>query len=70
MLGSALPLALPHLDGDLLGDVWVVDFIYARCGAICADMSRVFIELQEQELPARFLSITAGADASRDARQG
>lgn len=48
----------PFGNADLLGDVWIVDFIYARCGSICADMSKIYIELQDERLPARFLSIT------------
>jgi len=43
---------------DMLGDVWVVDFIFTRCSGPCPDMSKQFMALQEQGVPARFLSIT------------
>lgn len=43
---------------DLIGDLWVVDFIFTRCAGPCPAMSRIFADLQDEDLPARFLSVT------------
>ncbi|GJM23507.1 MAG: hypothetical protein DHS20C15_34220 [Planctomycetota bacterium] len=52
---------------NMLGDVWIVDFIFTRCAGPCPDMSKQFMALQEQGVPARFLSITV--DPSYDSPQ-
>lgn len=48
----------PFTRANMLGDVWIVDFIFTRCAGPCPDMSREYVKLQEQDVPARFLSIT------------
>jgi len=49
---------------DLAGDVWIVDFIFTRCADICVDMSARMVELQELDLPVRYLSVSI--DPARD----
>ena len=43
---------------ELKGDVWIVDFIFTRCAVTCGKMSDVYVQLMEEETPARFLSVT------------
>jgi len=43
---------------DLLGHVWVVDFIFTRCAVTCGQMSDVYARLIAEGLPTRFLSVT------------
>ena len=43
---------------NLKGDVWVVDFIFTRCAVTCGQMSEVYAQLIEEDLPTRFLSVT------------
>ncbi len=43
---------------SLLGDVWVVDFIFTRCAVTCGKMSDVYALLMEEGLDSRFLSVT------------
>ena len=51
----------PFTRDDLLGRVWVVDFIFTQCGSVCPrmteDMRRIAAALDEHE-DARFLSIS------------
>ena len=48
----------PFTRKELTGDVWVVDFIFTRCGVTCGKMSDVYAALLEEQLGARFLSVT------------
>lgn len=48
----------PFSRDDFAGRTWVVGFIYARCGAICADMTSAYQQLHEAGLPSHCLSIT------------
>ncbi|GJM23508.1 MAG: hypothetical protein DHS20C15_34230 [Planctomycetota bacterium] len=48
----------PFNRDSFAGRVWIVGFIYARCGGVCADMTRAYQLLHEEELPAHFLSVT------------
>lgn len=59
--------AQPFGKDDLLGSTWVVDFIFTHCAGPCPIMSQLFAGLIEEELPARFLSITV--DPQRDSPQ-
>lgn len=54
---------------DLLGHVWLVDFVFTRCGGPCPLMTHHFSELQGK-LPseARLLSITVDPDYDTPAR--
>ncbi|MCB9896828.1 MAG: protoheme IX farnesyltransferase [Planctomycetes bacterium] len=54
----------PFTRGDMLGDVWLVDFIYTRCAGQCVDMAKSYAALAGEGLPARLLSITV--DAAHD----
>lgn len=54
----------PFRNADMAGRVWVVDFIFTRCGSTCPAQSAVFRKLLEDELPAQFLSVTI--DPERD----
>lgn len=64
VLGQVPDFALIAQDGktftaaDMLGHVWVVDFIFTRCGDICVDMTARVVELQALDLPLRFLSVS------------
>ncbi len=49
---------VPFAHTDMLGDVWVVDFMFTRCAGICVPMTRTLVEMQRAELPARYLSIS------------
>ena len=49
---------------DLLGGVWVVDFIFTSCSGPCPVMSQTFVEQARLGLEGRFLSITV--DPRRD----
>lgn len=43
---------------SMAGQVWVVDFLFTRCGTTCPAMSAVYQDLLKEDLPARFLSVT------------
>ena len=51
----------PFTRADLLGHVWLVDFIYSRCSTICVEMTKSYALLADEGLPARLLSITVDA---------
>ena len=55
---------LPFTRADMLGSVWVVDFIFTSCAGICIPMTRTLVDLQREPLPARFLSVSV--DPVRD----
>jgi protoheme IX farnesyltransferase len=71
VLGELPDFALTDQDGqpfgraDMLGRRWIVDFIYSHCSAECVPMTKRMVELQREDLPARFLSVSV--DAVRDA---
>jgi len=46
------------------GDPWVVDFIFTNCSGVCVPMTQRLVALQDEGLPARFLSVTV--DPQRD----
>jgi heme o synthase len=46
------------------GDPWVVDFIFTNCSGVCVPMTQRLVALQDEGLPARFLSVTV--DPKRD----
>jgi protein SCO1/2 len=48
----------PFSRTNLLGHVWVVDFIFTRCAVTCGEMSDVYARLMREGLTARFLSVT------------
>ncbi len=48
----------PFTRKELLGDVWIVDFIFTRCGVTCGKMSDVYSALLDEGLATRFLSVT------------
>ncbi len=53
---DGLPLTRARLaDG---GDPWVVDFIFTSCAGICVPMTRGLVQLQQSDLPARYLSVS------------
>lgn len=55
--------------GDLLGHVWLVDFVFTRCGGPCPLMTHHFSELQGKLPPeTRLLSITVDPDYDTPAR--
>jgi protoheme IX farnesyltransferase len=75
--GSGLPVhgSLPEFDlvdqdgrpftrASLLGEPWVVDFIFTSCAGVCVPMTRRMVDLAEQGLDARFLSVSV--DPARD----
>ena len=45
-------------------DPWIVDFIFTNCAGICVPMTSALVDLQQEQLPARYLSITV--DPERD----
>ena len=49
---------------DLLGDVWVADFIFTRCGGTCPMMTARMAEVGRRlgARPVRFVSITVDPD--------
>lgn len=49
---------------DLLGHVWIVDFIFTSCAHTCPPMSQRYVQLMDEGLPVRFLSVTV--DPARD----
>jgi protoheme IX farnesyltransferase len=49
---------------DLAGEPWIVDFLFTSCAGVCVPMTRTMVELQHEELPARYLSISV--DPERD----
>ena len=59
--------AKPFGKKQLLGSVWVVDFIFTHCAGPCPIMSQLFAGLSKEGLPTRFLSITV--DPRRDSPQ-
>ncbi|GEM_PF-58938 len=59
--------AKPFGKKQLLGSLWVVDFIFTHCAGPCPIMSQLFAELSKEGLPTRFLSITV--DPRRDSPQ-
>ena len=56
--------AQPFGREQLLGQTWVVDFIFTNCAGPCPKMSQTYRQLQNEDLPARFLSVTV--DPVRD----
>ena len=48
----------PFTRADMLGQVWVVDFIFTRCSGPCPEMSSHFAQFAREGLAARLLSIT------------
>jgi protein SCO1/2 len=44
---------------DLLGRVWVMDFIFTRCGGQCPIMSRAMSKLTKEFPGVKYLSITS-----------
>ncbi len=59
--------AMSFTRDHMLGEVWVVDFIFTRCAGICVPMTRGLIDMQADELPTRYLSISI--DPARDSPQ-
>jgi len=47
-------------DADLLGQVWVANFVFTRCPSVCPLLTAKFAALQKQlgSLPVRFISIS------------
>jgi protoheme IX farnesyltransferase len=70
VLGELPDFALTDQDGepftraDMAGSRWIVDFIFSRCSAECVPMTERLVELQQEGLPARYLSVSV--DAARD----
>lgn len=54
----------PFSRDSLLGQVWVVDFIFTSCAGPCPVMSQKYVELERGGLEARLLSVTV--DPRRD----
>lgn len=55
----------PFTRDDLLGDVWVVDFIFTSCPGPCPAMSSRFAQFaKDEDFPARLLSVSV--DPERD----
>jgi protein SCO1/2 len=48
----------PFTRADLLGGLWLVDFVYTRCSGLCVDLTKSFAALAAEDLPVRLLSIT------------
>ena len=48
----------PLVRRDLLGQVWVADFIFTRCPTVCPKMNTVMYGLQEKYPEARFVSFS------------
>ena len=51
-------------DRDLLGQVWVVNFVFTRCPSVCPLLTAKFASLQKQlgPLPVQFVSISVDPD--------
>ncbi len=49
----------PFLKEDLMGRVWIVDFIFTRCGGQCPVMNTAMFKLTKEFPGARYLSITS-----------
>lgn len=45
---------LPQMEGE----IWVVDFIFTRCAGICIPMTRAMVDMQEDHVDVRYLSVT------------
>jgi protein SCO1/2 len=54
----------PFTRSSLAGEPWVVDFIFTSCAGVCIPMTRRMVDLQEEGLPTRFLSVSV--DPARD----
>jgi protoheme IX farnesyltransferase len=73
VLGELPDFTLTDQDGraftraDMAGERWVVDFIFSRCAAECVGMTESLVALQQEDLPARYLSVSVdGKDSSDD----
>ncbi len=55
---------VPFTRVDMAGEVWIVDFIFTSCSGICVPMTRTFVDLQLEQLPAHYLSVSV--DPKRD----
>ncbi len=51
-------------DRDLLGQVWVVNFVFTRCPSVCPLLTAKFASLQKRvgALPVQFVSISVDPD--------
>jgi protein SCO1/2 len=51
-------------DRDLLGKVWVANFVFTRCPSVCPMLTAKFAALQKQlgPLPVQFVSISVDPD--------
>jgi len=57
----------PFTRADMAGERWIVDFIYSRCAAECVGMTESLVALQQEDLPARFLSVSVdGKDSPQE----
>jgi protoheme IX farnesyltransferase len=54
----------PFTRGTMLKQPWLVDFIFTSCSGVCIPMTRRMVDLQREDLPVRFLSISV--DPARD----
>ncbi len=54
----------PFTRAEMAGAPWVVDFIFTSCAGMCVPMTSAFTRLQQEGLPAKFLSISV--DPRRD----
>jgi protoheme IX farnesyltransferase len=76
VLGELPDFTLTDQDGraftraEMLGERWVVDFIFSRCSAECVGMTESLVALQQEDLPARYLSVSVDANDSPETLNG